>query len=583
MNLINGSTTALTKRDDEQELLVKGIPSSPGLVLGRAVVIAPQPIFVISELITLDEISVEIERFRTATKIFSDEIRSLISKSKSENRNILNLLETNLFILQDKFLIDSIENLISDGLSAEMALVEEFDTQKQFLLNSQDSLIKERSIEFDQIKHRLISILRNQNTALKAGKGSIIVCQSITPAEVIKIHEVGVVGIITEIGGISSHSAILARSYDIAQVIGVKDITSQVNNGDFLIIDGNTGIIQINPSEESLVAFTIKKKKEKEHKKLLGKLIKLPATTLDGKEIILRANINFPEDMVSMQTVGAYGAGLVRTEHLVIQRGKFPSLEEQQEWYDEIAHQSYPHPVTLRIFDIGSDKIAEGLPIHENNPALGLRGIRFLLQRIDILKTQISAILRASKLKNVRILLPMLSSIEELEQTIQVIDDCKANLKELSIPFDEMIQIGVMIETPGAALIAEELATKCDFFSIGTNDLTQYTLAADRTNELIAHHFDTFHPAVLKLILMAITAAKNHNIKASICGEMAGHAAATSLLIGMGIDELSIVPSILLEIKKRIRTVTDLESIAFANSILSCNSVIDIHKKLGLM
>ncbi len=582
--MINGIGTTLSNKETKQELLVKGIPSSPGLVLGRAVVVIPQPIFVISELISSDEIPSEIERYKNATKIFSDEIRSLMTKSKSgKNRNILNLLETNLFILEDQFLSDSIENLISDGLSAEMALVQEFDTQKQFLLNSHDSLIKERAIEFDQIKHRLIAIIRNQKTPLKAGKGSIIVCQSITPAEVIKMHEFGVVGIITEIGGISSHSAILARSFDITQVIGVKDITSLVNNGDFLIIDGNTGIIQINPVEESLEAFTVKKKKEKENKKTLGRLIRLPATTLDGKEIILRANINFPEDMESMQTVGAYGTGLVRTEHFVVQKGKFPSIEEQLEWYDEIAHQCYPNPVTLRLFDIGSDKTAEGLPVHENNPALGLRGIRFLLQRTDILKIQINAILRSSKLKNIRILLPMISSIEELDQTIQVIDDCKSTLKVQNIPFDDMIPIGVMIETPGAALIADELASKCDFFSIGTNDLTQYTLAADRTNELIAHNFDSFHPAVLKLIKMTIKAAKNHNIKVSLCGEMAGHAAATSLLIGMGIDELSIVPSILLEIKKRIREVSDEESIAFANAIFECRSVFDIHKKLGLI
>ena len=265
MNLINGIGTTLSNKETNQELLVKGIPSSPGLVLGRAVVVIPQPIFVISELISSDEITSEIERYKNATKIFSDEIRSLMTKSKSgKNRNILNLLETNLFILEDQFLSDSIENLISDGLSAEMALVQEFDTQKQFLLNSHDSLIKERAIEFDQIKHRLIAIIINQKTPLKAGKCSIIVCQIITPAEVIKMHEFGVVGIITEIGGISSHSAILARSFDITQVIGVKDITSLVNNGDFLIIDGNTGIIQINPVEESLEAFTVKKKKEKE-------------------------------------------------------------------------------------------------------------------------------------------------------------------------------------------------------------------------------------------------------------------------------------------------------------------------------
>ena len=583
MNLTQEINNNLKNKDNKNELLVKGIPSSPGLVLGRAVVVEPQPFFVISELISSDEIDKEIERIDIAFDLFADEIKSLIKKSKSTNRNIINLLESNLYIIEDKFLIDSIKNQIKEGLSAEMALVEEFDTQKQYLLKSHDSLIRERSIEFDQIKQRLISILRNQKTAMKAGKGSILICQSITPAEVIKLHEVGVVGIITEIGGISSHSAILARSFDIAQVIGVKDITSQIETGDFVIIDGNTGIIQVNPGEDSLQTFTSKKKKEKEYKNVLGKLIKLPSVTTDGKAITLRANINFPEDIELMQTVGAEGTGLVRTEHLVIQAGKFPSLEEQFQWYDEIAHQCYPNPVTLRIFDIGSDKIAEGLSVHENNPALGLRGIRFLLQRKDIMLTQINAILQASKLKNVRILLPMVSTIEELEQSLVLIEECKSNLKNQGIQFDDMIPIGVMIETPGAALIADELADKCQFFSIGTNDLTQYTLAADRTNELISHHFDSFHPSVLRLIFLTIESAKRNNIKVSICGEMAGHAASTSLLIGMGVDEFSVVPSTLLEIKKRIREVSVSDSVKLASEVLSTKSISEIRNKLGLI
>jgi phosphotransferase system enzyme I (PtsI) len=299
------------------------------------------------------------------------------------------------------------------------------------------------------------------------------------------------------------------------------------------------------------------------------------------------------EDVDSAMMVGSEGIGLVRSEHLVLSLKYFPDEEEQVKWYKEIAQRAYPNIVTIRAFDVGSDKYAEGMSKHENNPALGFRGIRFLLYREDLFITQIKAILRASKNKNIRLMLPMISHINEVVQSKVLIEKCKKLLLEQNtnsefriqhseLLFDMNMPVGIMIETPAAALIATKLAEYCDFFSIGSNDLTQYTLAADRTNELVTDIYDSFHPSVLKLIKMTVDAGKKKGIPVGICGELAGHPAATGLLIGFGITELSVAPPILLELKKRIRDINTKKAKKIANEILKFNSLHEISQKLEL-
>ncbi|MFA6572226.1 MAG: phosphoenolpyruvate--protein phosphotransferase, partial [Bacteroidota bacterium] len=387
----------------------------------------------------------------------------------------------------------------------------------------------------------------------------------------------------TEAGGITAHSSILARSFEIPAVIGVNEITQFVNHNDTAMVDGYAGYVIFNPSEEKIELFKIKRSEEEGHRRELGQLVKIKTSTKDGRKIHLLSNCDSPEEVDSAMMVGSEGIGLVRSEHLVLALNYFPDEQEQYKWYSEIAQRAYPNMVTIRAFDVGSDKYAEGMSKHENNPALGFRGIRFLLHREDLFITQIRAILRASKNKNIRIMLPMVSNLSQIESSKVLIEKCKDMLRQENELFDSQIPVGIMIETPAAALLAEKFAENCDFFSIGTNDLTQYTLAADRTNELVTGIYDSFHPAVLKLIKSAVDGAKKKNIPVGVCGELAGHTAATELLIGLGIDELSTVPSILLELKSRILKIKYSKSKKIAKEILNCNSFYEVTQKLQLV
>ncbi len=564
------------------EFVIRGIPSSPGIIMGKAQVIKQQNIYVRTKKILPENIKQEINRFKNAHNYLVSDYSAVIKKAGKESKNIIALLESNLMMLKDDFVIDQILSLIKNGNNSETAVVEVFEAIKRNMLNSKDSFLRDRTHEIDQIKHKLILTLRNQKDIIKATKGAVIVADFITSDEIIRLKEMGVAAIITEVGGITSHSAILARNFGIVNVIGVKKATEIMNNDDTLIVDGYSGIIIVHPSESSIAKYNEKKRTEDNYKKELGVLKDLPAKTADNREIKLKVNINLAEDIEIMQMVGADGVGLVRTEYLVISNGKFPDCEAQYSWYKKIADQVYPEPVTFRVFDIGSDKMAEGLPHHEDNPALGFRGIRFLLQRKDIFVEQIRAILMASSNKNVQILLPMITTLAELQKSKEIIEECKAELKAKDIPFDTDLPVGVMIETPAAALIACELAKHCDFFSVGTNDLTQYTIAADRSNELVSMHYDSFHPAVFRLIKMTVDAAKETNIPIGVCGELAGHMAATDILIGLGVDELSVAPAILLEIKKRIRELNYSDSVIKANELLKCKCIEEIKKKISL-
>ena len=570
------------KDSESGEHILRGIPASPGIARGTALVIKHQNIFVQSYSISENEIPRDIQRFKKAINSLINEYLSVIEKVPSENKNIRALLESNLMMLQDSYLQESIINVIKSGKNTENAVATVFDSIEDNMSDSQNILNEERTREIDQIKQRILQTLRNQKTNIIAKKENIVVAAFITPDELMQLKEMGVKALVTEVGGITSHTSILARNFEITHILSVKDATKLIKNNDTLIIDGYSGIIIVNPTEKSMEIYINKKQTEENYRKQLGELKNLPAATKDGKKIALKANINLAEDIDVLQMVGAEGIGLVRTEYLVISKGKFPSCEEQTRWYSKIAEQIYPNPVTFRVFDLGSDKIAEGLPRDEKNPALGLRGIRFLLERQDIFKDQVCAILRASKNKNVRILLPMLTSLMELTQAKNTIEECKEILSSQNVAFNKNIPIGVMIETPAAAILACEFAGNCDFLSIGTNDLTQYTLAADRTNEMVAHQYDAFHPAVLNLLKTTIDAAKKKNIPVAVCGELAGHLSATELLIGLGVDELSIAPSILLEVKKRVRELSFEDSKKIADELLQSKCIEDIKKKIAL-
>lgn len=539
----------------ENNIILKGVASSPGIQQGKAALILPEPIVIPSIKIEQERIDEEINRFEFAVKSLVDEFTDILNRMKDDKTNVSAIIETNILYLQDPYIQDGIINRIKDRYSAESAVIQEFDNQRIFFKSTKDALLRERATELDQIKERLLSALKNKCLVYNFPEGTIIVAQSVLPAEVLRFNELKIGGIITEVGGITSHSSILARTFGIPEIIDVKNALSLIKNNDNLIIDGYNGFVVVNPDQNYLERYRTRKTAEEEHKKKLGDLIKLDSETKDGKKITLLANVDFPKDVEAAILVGAEGIGLVRTEHLVISNDKIPDEDEQFRFYNEIAERAYPKPVNLRIFDLGSDKYAEGLPKRETNPALGLRGMRFLLHRLDLLETQIKAILRASKNKNVSFMLPMVTTINEVIQVKEIIEKCKKELAEKNIDFDPNIPIGLMIETPAAAIMSDELAKHCSFFSIGTNDLTQYSLAVDRDNELVSEYFDAFNPAVIRLMEMIVESAHKNNISVSICGELAGHSAATKTLIDIGIDKLSVPPSLLLELKSRVRDI----------------------------
>lgn len=564
----------------KEQFVLKGIPSSAGIVIGKAIVLQPETLISPQTKVPDEEISNELLKFEKAHTNLVHQFMQSLHKVRSLGSNIVAILETNLLILTDPLLYDAIIDKIKSGFSVESAIVAEFDNQRKFFLNATDALLRERANEIDNIKRKLLATLKDQCIDFVDVQNAIIVAQNLSTTDIVNFKEAGILAIVTEIGGITSHSSILARSLDIPAVIGVHNATDIIKTGDEIIVDGFSGIVVLKAKEEIRQIYVTKINALEEHKKSLGVLAKLPAETTDGKRISILANVNFLDDVRLSEINGAEGFGLVRSENLVMELKEFPDEKTQFNWYSEICERAYPKIVTIRTFDLGSDKYVEGLPIKEGNPALGLRGIRFLLSRKDIFKTQLRALLRASINKNLKIMLPMISSLHEVEQTRQLLEICKQELQNEGVIFDNNIPLGAMIETPAAALISDGLAKAVDFFSIGTNDLTQYTLAADRNNELVSDIFDDFHPAVLRLIDLVVKSAHKNGVTVSVCGELAGHSAATEILIGLDIDELSVAPSLLLELKNRVRNLNYSDAKHIAEEILNSNDYYEVRKKL---
>lgn len=557
---------------------LNGIPSSPGMYLGRAVVINSEAVIITNGSINEKQIPEEISKFESAVAEVSLEYNETLAIIDKKQKNISSIVETGLLLVQDPIMKEEIIRNISSGTTVESAIVNYLDTQKHFFMSSKDTLLRDRAVDIDNLKERLLSSIRHKNISYNVGKDSIIIVKSLSTTDFIKYCEAGIKGIVTEIGGITSHCSILARSFEIPAVIGVRTATSQIKDGCEILINGFAGSVILNPDAATISAYQLKKAIEEEHAKRLSVLRNLKTETLDGHKIKLLSTINTETDIETAARVKSDGVGLVRTEGLILSLHRFPDEETQTGYYSRMADAVYPENIIFRAFDIGSDKYSEGIPFHESNPALGLRGMRFLLRRRDILKTQIRAVLRSSGNKNVKFMLPMITGVQEIIEAKAIIEECKNELSAESAAFDDKMPFGIMIETPSAAVLSKNLAELVDFFSIGSNDLTQYTLAADRTNELVLDYFNAFHPAVLRLIKLIADSANTAGIEVGICGEIAGHIAATPLLIGFGINELSVSPTIHLEMKKRIRRINYSYAESLAEKVLSCSSQAEVRK-----
>lgn len=540
----------------------KGIPVSPGITIGKAYVLRREDVFAAKPIPVSDsEVAREIARFQDALTRTRAEILGIRKKISSELGNEHSeIFNAHLMILEDHTLIEDVIGVIkSRKVVAEFAFSSVIQRYFEAFAKIDDEYLRERIADIKDIGKRLLKNLhgREKTEFHEPAEKIIIIAHDLSPSDTAMMNKDKVLAFVTEIGGPTSHTAILGRSMEIPSVVGMDRVTNEVKTSDIVIVDGTHGVLIVNPDEQTIEQYTQEGKRFSAFVSELDKLRDLPAQTKDGKKIDLAANIEFHDEIPSVVSHGADGIGLYRTEYFYLNRTDLPTEDEQYEAYNQVAEKMAPKPVIVRTLDLGGDKFLSSLDLpQEMNPFLGWRAIRFCLTKVDIFKIQLRAILRASVHGNIKIMYPMISSVGELRRANQILEECRVELREKKIPFDEKMEIGAMIEIPSAALTSDVLAREVNFFSIGTNDLIQYALAVDRVNEKIAYLYEPTHPAILKLIKQVIENAHRFSRWVGSCGEMSGDPAIAILLLGLGIDEISTSPAALPKVKKAIRSVT---------------------------
>jgi len=537
-----------------------GIPSSSGIAIGHA--------------LPLKGVGFNVKRAHADEKELEEQIalfQKAVEKTKKELKKIKNtvkheigleesaIFDAHILLVNDPNLVDkSIKKATEEHVSMEYAFTETLSGLVKVFENMPDEYLKERANDLLDVGKRILkNYLGIQMAPELAGDHTdlIIVAHNISPSDMVELGKKRIGGLVTEVGGTTSHAAIMARSLEVPAIVGVSNLLSDVRPDDLIIVDSNNNRVIVDPDEETVKEYQALRREYVRYIKSLEKLRNEEAVTRDGKRIKLEINMELVNEADLVNSYGADGVGLFRTEYLFM-RNVLPTEEEQAETYQYISQIIYPKEVVIRTADLGGDKFISHFEVpKEMNPFLGLRGIRLCLEYKDFFKTQLKAILRASKLKNVRIMFPMISGVDELRQARQVLEEAKDELKERGTEFDEEIPVGIMVEVPSAAVISDILAAEVDFFSIGTNDLIQYTLAVDRVNEKISYLYNPIHPAILRLIKMVVNNGHQNNIPVAMCGQMAGMAEYALLLIGMDLDVLSVAPANLLEMKKIIRAV----------------------------
>ncbi|MGN0327411.1 MAG: phosphoenolpyruvate--protein phosphotransferase [Lachnospira sp.] len=553
--------------------MLRGIGTSKGIGIGKALVLPKENIVISNK--TIEDVDGEIQRFHDATEGFIKETEKLIedltNKLNGDDRNAA-VLKNQLYLVKDVELIKGIESSIRDKkLNGEAAVDENCNQLISMFAGMDSEAMHQRIADIEDMKNRLIRIMQGavDINLTHLPDNTIIIAEEIHPSVTASMDTEHVVGIVSERGGETSHASILARALEIPAVLSAKDICSQVNNGDEVIIDGAYGEVFVRPLERTLRIYEKKKAQYEESVRELKEFINKQTESADGHRYMLAANIGNAEDAAKAMANGAEGVGLFRTEFLFMNGNSMPTEQQQFEEYKKAAVLLKGKPLTIRTLDIGGDKDIPYMGLtKETNPFLGYRAIRFCLDRVDIFTTQLKAILRASAYGNIRILIPMVTSLSEILAVKRIVKGiCKALDKD-DIKYDKDIKIGVMIETPAAAVMADVLAGEADFFSIGTNDLTQYMLAVDRGNENVAYLYSVFNPAVLRVIKNIIDCAHEKNIEVGMCGEAAGNEYMIPLLIAMGLDEFSVTYSKVPETRKNIASWTIKESLSILDTVL---------------
>lgn len=575
------------KKPDKQVCVIyRGSPASPGVVIGEVLLLKRDSIVVTEEQIPASEVDKEISRFRRALGDSRQELLRIKEKvAKRIDPDHAKIFDAQMMILEDELINDQvIQKIRQNRRNAEFAYKQVIEQTIKTLSSSPDEYLRERIMDISAVGDRLIyNLLGIKHLTLESiDTPVIVVARYLSPGDVVHMKKECILGFVTDMGGGTSHVALLAKSMGIPAVVGLKNFFDQIQDKQSIILDGIKGEVLICPDQQTLKEYEKRRKYLLQKTARLSELKDLPAETRDGRRIELSANIELPGDADSALEYGAEGIGLFRTEYLYIAQAGFPTEQEQYRAYLEVAKKVHPQSVILRTFDLGGDKFdRHGGSLYETNPFLGWRAIRACLDLPEMFKTQLRAMLRASAKRNVKIMFPMISEVQELRNAKAILEEAKDDLKKKKVPFDRNIPVGIMVEIPSAALAGDALAKECNFFSIGTNDLIQYTLAVDRGNEKIAHLYQGFHPAVLRLVKETVDAARRNNIWVGLCGEIAADPLATVMLVGMGVDELSTSAMAIPEIKRIIRSVTYQEAKQHARKVLQLPTVDEVKRFLA--
>jgi phosphotransferase system enzyme I (PtsI) len=568
-------------------LLLKGVPASRGIVIGRALLLTGAALDEGKKReIEAREVEPEIARLAKAVALTREQLLDLKRKVGVEiGQKQAEIFNAHLLFLDDPtFLVESQEQVRKERVSAEWAVSQYVDRYASMLAAVGDGMMRERQGDIHDVGRRLVQNLRGGHLAPlnEATEKRILISQDLTPSETAQLDLSKVLGFATDQGGPTSHTAIIARTLDLPAVVGLEQATLHVKDGDTLILDGAGGVLVVDPDKETLAHYRQRQKELAQREKDLKAILRLPAVTKDGRKIKLAGNVDLPEEAKGTAAKGAEGVGLFRTEFLFLNRHNLPTEEEQFEAYRLALRHSQPYEVTIRTLDLGGDKFVAHLGMSsEMNPFLGLRAIRLCLAHPYVFKVQLRAILRASHYGKVRIMYPLISGLEELRQANQILEETKRDLARRNIPFDAKVEVGAMIEVPSAAITADLLAKEVSFFSIGTNDLIQYTMAVDRGNERIAYLYDPLHPAILRTIHGVVRASVKAKVRLSLCGEMGGDPLFAVVLIGLGMKELSMSAGSLPTVKKVLRSISYREAQSLAQQALKLSTSAEIRTLLA--
>ncbi|KAF0175976.1 MAG: phosphotransferase system enzyme I PtsI [Limisphaerales bacterium] len=575
----------MPERTATGEAVFRGIPVSTGVCVGKILLLGQQRAPVTRQEISEAEVPRELERLEQGLLTTRQQLHDIQQQvTQAMGAKDASIFEAHVLVLDDPTLLEGVTRMIADEkVTAEWAFHIVAERFAKTLEALPDDYLRERVADLRDVAARVVNNLLGHEEAVDVAhlkEPCIVIAHDLAPSTTARLDKKMVLGFGTDVGGKTSHTAIMARSLRIPAVVGLQRASHELHTGQTVLLDGFNGLVVLNPTDQTLFEYGQIEQRQKSFDERLREIHDQPAVTLDGAQIVLSANVEEATDAAEVKLAGGEGVGLFRTEFLFLNRSTLPSEEEQYQTYRQVASELKPAPVIIRTLDLGGDKLPSIVGIAQDtaemNPFLGWRAIRFCLQESAVFRAQLRAILRASAEGNVKIMYPMISGLEELTQSNELVEQCKAELRAAGVPFDENLEIGAMIEIPSAVMIADSLAKRVKFFSIGTNDLIQYTLAVDRLNEKIAYLYDPTHPAVLRLIKLTVESAHRHGIWVGVCGEMASDPAMVPLLLGLGVDELSTTPPLVPPIKYIIRRLKLAECKELADFALSCESSAEI-------